>query len=86
MTYFYKLVSPGEHKLSTESEFGNNDLVLNTETGKNYFIRQYIKMGLFVGGANLELVSEPDGKKGVLECKLALQANDHAEDIKQESN
>ncbi len=71
MTYFYKQVQPGDHKLSTQSEFGNNDLMVKTETGKNYFIRQYIKLGVFFGGANLELVAEEDGRKGVLKCKLA---------------
>lgn len=74
-TYFYKEVSPGEHKVSTESEFSNNDLMVQTESGKNYFIRQYIKLGMFVGGANLELVSEEEGQKGVLECKLAKPAS-----------
>lgn len=34
-------------------------------------LRQYIKIGLFVGGANLEIVSEEEGKKGVSKCKLA---------------
>lgn len=71
MTYFYEEVQPGEHKLSTESEFSNNDLILQTESGRNYFVRQYMKFGVFVGGANLELVSEEEGKKGILECKLA---------------
>jgi uncharacterized protein DUF2846 len=71
MTYFYKSVNPGKHTLSTESEFSNNDLILQTESDKNYFINQYIKMGLFVGGAGLEQVSEQQGKKGVLECGLA---------------
>ncbi len=46
-------------------------MMLTAECGKNYFIRQYIKFGVFVGGANLELVTEDEGKKGVLECKLA---------------
>ena len=71
MTYFFKEVHVGKRKLSTESEFSENDLILDTESGKNYFVRQYIKMGVFVGGANLELVSMENGKKGVLECKLA---------------
>jgi hypothetical protein len=75
MTYFYKEVAPGAVKLSTSSEFGNNDLMISTEEGKNYFVRQYIKLGVFVGGANLELVSEEEGKKGVLECKLAEMPN-----------
>ena len=71
MTYFYKQVRPGDHNLSTESEFSENDLILQIESGKNYFIRQYIKFGVFVGGANLEVVPEEEGRKGVLECKLA---------------
>jgi hypothetical protein len=71
MVYFYKEVEPGEHKLSTESEFSPNDLLLKTEGGKNYFIQQQIKFGLVVGGAKLEPMAEDKGKKGVLECKLA---------------
>ncbi len=74
MTYFYQEVTPGEHVLSTQSEFSNNDLALDMEAGRNYFVRQYIKMGVFVGGANLELVSEEEGMEGVLECKLAKPA------------
>ena len=73
MTYFYKQVKSGEHKLSTESEFSDNDLSIQTEDGKNYFVRQYIKFGVFVGGANLELMTEDEGQKGVLECKLAKE-------------
>lgn len=70
-TYFYKQVEPGEHTVSTESEFSDNAFKVTTESGLNYFIRQYIKMGVFVGGANLELVSEEEGKQGVLSSKLA---------------
>lgn len=71
MTYFYREVAPGAHQLSTESEFSNNDTAVNFEAGKNYFVNQYIKIGVFVGGAGLSLVSEAEGKKGVLECELA---------------
>lgn len=70
MTYFYKQIATGEHVVSTESEFGNNDLTIQAKAGKNLFVRQYIKMGVFVAGANLELVDEDIGKKAVLECKL----------------
>lgn len=69
--FFYKLLKPGNHKISTESEFGNNDLNIVMEGGKNYFVRQYIKMGVFVGGANLEQVSEEKGKEAIKELKLA---------------
>lgn len=70
-TYFYRQVEPGEHTLSTESEFSDNAFKLLVEAGRNYFVRQYIKMGVFVGGANLELVNEEEGKKGVLASGLA---------------
>lgn len=69
--YFYTTTNPGSHVLSTESEFSNNDISIETEGGKNYFVEQYIKMGVFVGGANLRLVDEETGKKGVLGCGLA---------------
>ena len=71
-TYFYREISPGQHKLSTQSEFGNNDLSISANPGINYYVRQYIKMGVFVGGANLEQVTEEEGKKAVLDCNLAL--------------
>ncbi|MCU7806839.1 MAG: DUF2846 domain-containing protein [Candidatus Thiodiazotropha sp. (ex Semelilucina semeliformis)] len=74
-TYFYKDIQPGRHVLSTESEFSDNILELNTKGGENYYVQQYIKMGVFVGGANLKIVSEDEGKKGVLECKLAVETN-----------
>ena len=70
--FFYEEVKGNvEHKISTESEFSPNDLLLNTESGKNYFIKQYIKLGVFVGGANLELVDEKEGKEDVSELEMA---------------
>lgn len=70
-TYFYEIVEPGEHRIATESEFGENDLVLQAEAGQNHYVRQYIKIGVFVGGANLKVVSEEEGQAGVQKCKLA---------------
>ncbi|MBR9869140.1 MAG: DUF2846 domain-containing protein [Oceanospirillales bacterium] len=70
--FFYKEVAGDqEHKVSTESEFSPNDLLVKTESGKNYFIKQYIKMGVFVGGAGVELVDEEEGKKEVSKLKMA---------------
>lgn len=70
--FFYQdIKGDEEHKISTESEFSPNELVLKTESGKNYFIRQYIKMGVFVGGANLEMVDEEEGKKAIAELDMA---------------
>ncbi|WP_349279265.1 DUF2846 domain-containing protein [Polaromonas hydrogenivorans] len=70
--FFYTEVMGGkEHKISTESEFSPNDLSLLVEAGKNYFIRQYIKLGVFVGGAGLELIPEEQGKVAVAKLELA---------------
>lgn len=70
-TYFYRVVSPGPHVLATESEFSDNTINLNAQAGKNHYVRQSIKMGVFVGGASLEEVSETEGQKGVTETELA---------------
>jgi|TARA_B110000211_G_C13996053_1_gene516256 hypothetical protein len=70
-TYFYVEVAPGSHKVATQSEFGENEVVLETVGEQNYYIRQYIKMGLMVGGAELKIVDSNAGQKGVLSCKLA---------------
>jgi len=70
--FFYKTIDGNkEHKLSTESEFSANSLSLKTQSGKNYFVRQYIKMGVFVGGANLEIVEEEKAKEAISNLDLA---------------
>ena len=69
--YFYREITPGLHTLSTESEFGDNTLDIQAVGGKNVFVRQYIKIGVFIGGSALELVSDEEGKKAVLECARA---------------
>jgi hypothetical protein len=70
-TYFYRVVSPGAHVLATESEFSDNTINLNAEAGKNHYVRKSIKMGVFVGGAQLQEVSESEGQKGVADTELA---------------
>jgi hypothetical protein len=59
------------HKIDTESEFSPNSFELMVAAGKNYFVRQFIKMGVFVGGAGLEQVSEEQGKEDVSQLELA---------------
>jgi len=70
--FFYTEVEGGKkHKIDTESEFSPNTLEMMFEAGKNYFIRQFIKMGVFVGGAGLEQVPEEQGKAAVSKLELA---------------
>ncbi|MEG9531429.1 DUF2846 domain-containing protein [Mannheimia indoligenes] len=70
--FFYKKVGTGEHIISTESEFGNNDLKFTAEGGKNYFVRQYIRMGVLGGQAALEMKSEEEGKQAVSKLNMAI--------------
>lgn len=70
--FFYTEVDGGKnHKVDTESEFSPNSIDLMFETGKNYFIRQFIKMGVFVGGAGLEQISEEKGKIDIAKLEMA---------------
>lgn len=70
--FFYEEVDGGiEHTISTESEFSPNAIEIITEKGVLYFIKQYIKMGVFVGGANLKFVDESEGKSAVKKLDLA---------------
>jgi len=70
--FFYTEVAGGKvHKIDTESEFSPNGLELLTEANKNYFVRQYIKMGVLVGGAGVELIPEQQGKQAVAKLEMA---------------
>jgi len=74
--FFYKEV-PGSEKLeiSTESEFSPNTLTINAKNGELYFVEQFIKMGAFVGGADLELAHTDTGKSEVLRLGMAKGGN-----------
>jgi hypothetical protein len=74
--FFYEEVGGDEeHKISTESEFSPNDLLVKTDSGKNYYVNQYMKMGVFVGGAAVEIVDEDKGKAAVSKAKMAIKGN-----------
>lgn len=71
--FFYTQVAGDQpHKLSTESEFSPNDLLLTTDAGKNYYVRQFIKVGVFVGGAGLEQVTEAEGQRVISKREVNL--------------
>jgi hypothetical protein len=70
--FFYEAVKAGqEHTIVTESEFSPNEIKLAVANGINYFVRQYMKMGVFVGGANLEVVGEEEGKAAINSLEMA---------------
>ena len=70
--FFYTQVPGGKtYKIDTESEFSPNTLEIALAAGKNYFIRQFIKMGVFVGGAGLEEIPETQAKQEISETEMA---------------
>lgn len=70
--FFYTEVEGGKaYKIDTESEFSPNTLELMLASGKNYFIRQFIKLGVFVGGAGLEEVPEEQAKSDIAKLEMA---------------
>ncbi|MFG5779290.1 DUF2846 domain-containing protein [Comamonas sp. J-3] len=70
--FFYtELEANKTHKIETESEFSPNGIDLPTQPDATYFVRQYIKMGAFVPGANLEIVSEAQGKADIAPLEMA---------------
>jgi hypothetical protein len=66
--FFHRTISPGTHAVST----GDSELKFSTVAGKNYYFRQYIKVGAFVGKPAVESVTEEVGKRGVLKCREAF--------------
>lgn len=74
--FFYHQVDGGEeHEIATESEFSPNTMTLFTEAGNNYFVEQYIRLGAFVGGANLRQHDEASGRREVSELSMAASGN-----------
>jgi len=69
--YFYKVIPPGSHTLSTQSEFGENTINFNANPGCNYFFEQYMTMGVFAAGSDIKAVSDTEGKANVMKCNLA---------------
>lgn len=65
--YFYLMLDPGPHYFcSTEGEY-HSLLSLVVEAGKTYYLQQ--KM---VTTADLQLLDEQEGKKGLAKCKLSV--------------
>ena len=57
------------HKVSTESEFSPNDLIVKVKSGMHYFFQQYLHM---IGGTGVDLVDEEQGKEEVSELDMDM--------------
>jgi hypothetical protein len=67
-TYFLWIVEPGPHEITSLTE-NTATLKINAEAGRNHFVWQEVKMGMWTARSQLHEVSEEVGRKGVMECK-----------------
>lgn len=73
-TYLLTKVEPGEHTIISKAE-NDASLKLTTAPGKNYFVWQEVKMGMWMARSQLHEVDDATGKKAVSECKLVYLEN-----------
>ncbi|MBQ8706825.1 MAG: DUF2846 domain-containing protein [Succinivibrionaceae bacterium] len=79
--FFYRLVRPGEHTIQTESEFGENDVKLRVEEGRNYYVNQYLRPGILLLGAEVDLEDEKSAQEDIVEYSLAENMDDPKKDL-----
>ncbi len=73
--FYHEVDGDKKHTVSTESEFSNNDLVIYMKKGMHYFVEQFIKMGLFVGGAGVQQKDAVTGKQELAGLNMAMKGN-----------
>jgi hypothetical protein len=74
--FFYQEVDGNKkHTIATQSEFSPNELTIDTKGGKLYFVEQFIKMGVFVGGADLAVREPSVGKQEVMKLNMAKKGS-----------
>ncbi len=67
--YLRIIANPGTHIIASQAE--NRDSVsLKTEAGKVYYIWQEAKMGVITARTKMNIVSDLEGQRGVLQCSL----------------
>lgn len=69
-TYLVTEVPAGSHTIGSDAE-NLTMLKVNAQPGKNLYVWQEVKMGFGYARSQLHLVSEAEGREGVLETKLA---------------
>lgn len=68
-TYFRLNLTPGKYNVESHAE-NISVLHLTTEAGKNYFVWQEVKMGMWMARSLLQQTDETTGRAGVMESKL----------------
>lgn len=67
--FFYLKFKPGKYNVQSITENIQN-LQIEIEKNKNYFVWQEVKMGMWTADSKLHLVSEEVGKECVLSTKM----------------
>jgi len=69
-TYLYRQVAPGRHSITSRAE-NTDTLDVEVEAGALAFVWQEVTWGMFSPRNKLHLMNEAQGRKGVLETRLA---------------
>ncbi len=69
MTYIFRQVPAGKHVITSKAE-NDSTITLEVVGGRNYFVWQEVKMGLWAARSQLQQVDEAKGRAAVSECKL----------------
>ncbi len=72
-TYFQLNLTPGKYDIESHAE-NISTLSLVTEAGKNYFVWQEVKMGMWMARSLLQQMDETLGRAGIMESKLIATA------------
>jgi hypothetical protein len=67
-TYFLWEVAPGKHEIASHTE-NTAKITIDAKEGRNHYVWQEVKMGMWQPGSQLQEVNEEEGRKRVLECK-----------------
>jgi hypothetical protein len=73
-TYFLVQLAPGKHTIVSQED-PEKKLDITVAAGKNYFVWQEVKMGVWAAGSKLSLVDDAVGKAGVAESSMIEAAN-----------
>lgn len=68
-TFFKWEVAPGEHLIKSFAE-DTSSILLIAKEGQAHFVRQKVKIGMWMPRSQLSEVTETEGKEAVNECKM----------------
>jgi len=68
-TYAFRQIEPGKHTITSKAE-KDATIDFTAEAGKNYYVRQEVKMGVWAARTGLVLEDEATGENGVKGWKM----------------